>query len=1193
MSIETTVAPGIGIFDEVRWGTHLCQLYESNQDLIEVLVPYFRKGLERNAFCLWLSSVPLGQQVMEALRQEIPHFEQYQRKGQFRAIPYAEWYLRDGQFNVSAAVEHASAAMNEAKALGFEGLWGAGDLGWLDKRDWQTLLTYEEAACNLVSDAQVVAMCAYPLRALGIPEALDLSRIHRSVVMRREGKWMLTESLEQSKADHALRDVEKSYKHLFDATLDGIEVIDAATGRILTANQAAANIFGFPSPEQMVGIDPLEYMPDEDKGRVAQMMAESMFEKDLHRVMELRVLKTDGSEIWVSARGVRTDYKGRLAGLISIRDITEQSKAERALQESQRESQAVFNSTRDGIALFDLTGRLMAVNKRAQEVGGYTADELAGRSFDQLDMFGPQDIAKMVSLFAPVLSGAETPPLELEVVTKSGQRLILDVRVTPLKRDEDVIGAIAVLRDITERRQAEAALRESERRYRLVAESVSDTIWTMDMNLRFTYVSASVTHMLGYSLEEILLKNMDEVVSPDSLEVAAKEIEATVLKGEAAERGLWGEKPVELKMIRKDGATIWTESRAILMRGVDGQSVQILGVTRDTSERKAADDELRRKEAYFRALIEKTSDGIALLGSDGRISYTSPSLDRMFGFPPEAQIGTSMADLLHPDDIPLANESLVRLLDNPGVTIRVEARGRHKDGTWRVLEATGTNLLDDAAVEGIVVNLRDITERKLAERVLQESENKYRLLAENAQDVILALDMNLRPTYLSPSIERLTGYNGEEARVRSLEETLTPASVETAARAFADGLSEVEKSASAARSINRMIELELLCKDGSTVWAEFALSFICDADGRPTGVLAVVRDVDERRRAQQALSESEKRYRLLAENVSDVIWVTDANLRPTYVSPSIQRLLGFGADESLFRGLEDALSPLSADKVRGIAAKLMTAGRDGEESTELQHPVEIELRRKDGSSVWVDTTATVIRDPNGHPVQFLGVLRDVTERKQAEEQVQQTIKKLERTLEGTIQAIRTIVDTRDRYTAGHQQRVTELSCAIGEAMGLPSKQIESIHIAGLLHDIGKIVLPTEILTKPGRLNEIEFAMIKAHSRVGHDILKSVEFPWPIAKMVLQHHERVNGTGYPDGVRGEGILLEARILAVADVVEAMSSHRPYRPALGIDKALDEIIQNSGVLYDPRVVDACLSVFREGGFSFKAEATTDLY
>jgi len=341
------------------------------------------------------------------------------------------------------------------------------------------------------------------------------------------------------------------------------------------------------------------------------------------------------------------------------------------------------------------------------------------------------------------------------------------------------------------------------------------------------------------------------------------------------------------------------------------------------------------------------------------------------------------------------------------------------------------------------------------------------------------------------------------------------------------------------------------------------------------------------------LSESEKRYRILAENVSDVIWVTDVNLRPTYVSPSVERLLGWGADESLLRGLEDALSPSSADTVRGLAAKLVAADRDGRESPELQHPVEIELRRRDGSTVSVDTTVTVMRDLGGHPVQFLGVLRDVTERKEAEEQLQQSFQKMERTLEGTIQAIRTMVDSRDRYTAGHQLRVTELACAIAEAMGSSKELVRAVHVAGLLHDVGKILLPTEILTKPGRLNDIEFAMVRTHAKAGYNILKLIEFPWPVAKTVLQHHERMDGSGYPDRVRGEEILMESRILAVADVVEAMSSHRPYRAALGLDKALDEIVKNSGVLYDPLVVDVCVRVFREDAFSFKAEATTDLY
>jgi putative nucleotidyltransferase with HDIG domain len=186
-----------------------------------------------------------------------------------------------------------------------------------------------------------------------------------------------------------------------------------------------------------------------------------------------------------------------------------------------------------------------------------------------------------------------------------------------------------------------------------------------------------------------------------------------------------------------------------------------------------------------------------------------------------------------------------------------------------------------------------------------------------------------------------------------------------------------------------------------------------------------------------------------------------------------------------------------------------------------------------------------------------------------------------------------MVDARDRYTAGHQLRVTELACAIAEAMGSPKEQIQAVHVAGLLHDVGKMLLPTEILTKPGRLNDIEFAMIRTHPKSGYNILKSIEFPWPIAKMVLQHHERMDGSGYPDRIRGEEILIEARILAVADVVEAMSSHRPYRPALGLDKALDEVVTNRGVLYDPLVVDACVRVFKEEAFNFKSEVTTDLY
>ena len=203
---------------------------------------------------------------------------------------------------------------------------------------------------------------------------------------------------------------------------------------------------------------------------------------------------------------------------------------------------------------------------------------------------------------------------------------------------------------------------------------------------------------------------------------------------------------------------------------------------------------------------------------------------------------------------------------------------------------------------------------------------------------------------------------------------------------------------------------------------------------------------------------------------------------------------------------------------------------------------------------------------------------ELVERVQAEAAVR-------RILESTIQVISMIAEIRDPYTSGHQHRVAALACAIAEELGFVEDQLEEIRVAGLLHDIGKISIPAEILACPRKLTDLEFEMIKAHPQVACDILKDIEFPWPIADIVLQHHERLDGSGYPNGLKGDEILLEARVLAVADVVEAMASHRPYRAALGIDKALEEISENRGVKYDAKVAEACLKLFAEGVFSFE--------
>lgn len=330
--------------------------------------------------------------------------------------------------------------------------------------------------------------------------------------------------------------------------------------------------------------------------------------------------------------------------------------------------------------------------------------------------------------------------------------------------------------------------------------------------------------------------------------------------------------------------------------------------------------------------------------------------------------------------------------------------------------------------------------------------------------------------------------------------------------------------------------------------------------------------------AQKALKKSEESYKLLAENIIDVIWIIDKKHNITYVSNSIQNLLKYSPEQIINKPITEILAESSSKKTIKIFNDILKNKNNNSKT------LEVEILDKDQNLLWAEFRISLLRDPEKGALELLGVARDITKRKHTEIKLKESFRNLRKALEASIQAMGKTTEIRDPFTSGHQRGVAKLAFKIAVDMKLNNEQCEGVRLAAGIHDIGKIYVPAEILSKPGKIDENEFAIIKSHSQVGYDILKTIDFPWPIADIVLQHHERMNGKGYPFGITGEKMLLEAKIIAVADVVEAMASYRPYRAALGLDKAMEEIKKNSGTLYDNKVVESCVVIIEKHGFNF---------
>jgi PAS domain S-box-containing protein/putative nucleotidyltransferase with HDIG domain len=591
--------------------------------------------------------------------------------------------------------------------------------------------------------------------------------------------------------------------------------------------------------------------------------------------------------------------------------------------------------------------------------------------------------------------------------------------------------------------------------------------------------------------------------------------------------------------------------------------------------------QLETSERRYRRLFETAQDGILILDADtAQIVDVNPFLVEMLGYSKEEFLGKKLWEVGAFKNIQEARSAFTKLQSEHYIRYEdmpLEA----KDGKLISVEFV-SNVYQVDHTNVIQCNIRDISARKNAERTSQRAEEslargerKYSQLVEKMQEGVWIIDKEALILFANPRMAEILGCTVDEMQGTPLFSFMDERGATIAKRLL-------ERCH---QGIIEQHDFEVMRKDGTLINAILETSPMSDESGNYTGVLGCVTDITKRKQAEQALKDNvevlaalEKTYGIIVESAAEGILIVNTETkRFKYANPAIIRMLGYSQEE--FK--EIAIGDLSPKDWPNHMISQLEAQVTGETTMLAGIP----CLRKDGTVLFADIkTSGALLDGIKCNV---GFFTNVSERIRADGERRQNTAKLLKAMDAIIKVLAMTVEVRDPYTSGHQQRVSSLSTSIAHEIGLPAAQIEGIRIAGIVHDIGKMYVPSEILSKPGQLTEIEFSMIKMHSQAGYDILKIVEFPWPIAQTVLQHHERMDGSGYPGHLLGKDIILEARILAVADVVEAMASHRPYRPALGIDKALEEISKKKGILYDAEVVDVCLKLFNEEGFKFEGE------
>ena len=695
-----------------------------------------------------------------------------------------------------------------------------------------------------------------------------------------------------------------------------------------------------------------------------------------------------------------------------------------------------------------------------------------------------------------------------------------------------------------------------------ILNSLSEGVWILDKELKIKFINERGAKFLGLPQEQIIGRKITEIlpeINDSKFEDLCKKI-----------RECNSSKFATLMLTLNSGVNLLCKiqpypfiPQGVLCIGEDMEKYPELEEKVKEELNAMAEMLEKRREAHLKS--EKKFETIIkicpldiLVTQDNKFPYANFSISPITGYSREEITSLeNFLEIIAPEYRELVRKNYEARLRGEYIP-PYECKLLSKSGEEKWVIVVGT-LLEWQGRPADIVMLMDITELKQKELKLKESEQQFRMLFENAAEAICFFDPESKQILeANSSFFNYLGYKPEEISNLRIYDF-----------AAHDKKSIDEHIQSILDSGTIVVgERKWRRKDGTLIDVLVSAGKISRKE--KTVIFTIATDITQLKNMEKALQDAVTRLKAILQAIPDLIFIINRDgVILDYYAEKKEDLYAQPI-EFLNKKVTEVLPSDVAERVMKAVQEVFST----RELVEFGYSLNIrgKVRQWDARIVKLNKN------------EVLAVVRDVTQLKKMAKKLRESYERLRKSLQQFIKAMAKIVETRDPYTAGHQERVAELAVAIAKEMRLSEGKIEAIQMAGLLHDMGKIAIPAEILTKPAKLSELEFTLVKTHPQVAYKVLREIDFPWPVAEIIYQHHERWDGSGYPKGLKDDEILLEAKILAVADVVEAMCSHRPYRPAYSIEEALEELTRNKGKLYDPEVVEACIKLFKEKKFSF---------